>query len=300
MEQALLIHGVLVPACCALALTLVLRRRGTRWRGVTLAVALLLGARANDSFGGFPPTNGWMWIVVAVCSAAIVGTMAGERAGSRLGRGITCVVAALVASLLLPLPMWRSTDTRLLLAAGLAVSSILMLPVGMHRGGFSMWCGCSLAMAGTSAVALQTGFAKLAVSIGAVACACGWIGVASSVLRPRHMMHAGIAGTLVVMSVTVLGSATAYAYETAATPGWIFVASAMAPLGCWLGEAPPFRASGMASAIARIVGVATLSGAAVMGAAMHAGLGPSTGTDAYAWTGDDRTHIIPSLDARAH
>lgn len=299
MEQALFIHGVLVPACCALALTLALRRRTMRWRGVALFVALLLGARANDSFGGFPPTNGWMWLVIAVGASVTVGATAGERGVSRVGRGIICLVAALMASLLLPLPMWRSADARLLLAAGLGATSMLMLPVGMHRGGFSVWCACSVAVAGTSAVALQTGFAKLAVSLGAVACACGWIGVASSVVRPRHRMPLGIAGTLAVVSVTTLGSATAYAYETASTPWWIFAASATAPLGCWLGEAPPFRASRMASAIARIAGVATLSGAAVIGTLRHAGVGASAASDAYACIGDDRLPAIQPFLARA-
>ena len=297
MEQDLIIHGVLVPAACAIALLLFTRRWGTRCRGVALALALLLGARANDSFGGFPPTNRWMWIVIAACAAALVGAAAGERSGSRTGRAIVCALAGCVAALLMPVPMWQSADARLLLAGALGVIALLLLPVGMHRGGFSFWCACSVAIAGTSAVALLTGFAKLAVSLGAVSCACGWIGVVGVVVRPRHALHAGISGTLVLVAVTVLGAASAFAYETSFTPTWIFVAAGASPLGCWLGEAPPFRASRMASALARILGVVVLAGAAVVGAVLHANRNASTEADAYACLDDARMHASRTNDS---
>jgi lysylphosphatidylglycerol synthetase-like protein (DUF2156 family) len=259
-------------------------------RGVSCALALLLSARANDSFGGFPPTNGWMWIVIAVCAVALVGAAAGERSASRNGRAIVCALAGCIAALLMPVPMWQSVDARLLLAGALGVIALLLLPVGMHRGGFSFWCACSMAIAGTSVVALLTGFAKLAVALGAVSCACGWIGVASALVRPRHALHAGISGTLVLVAVTVLGAASAFGYETSSTPAWIFVAAGASPLGCWLGEAPPFRASRMASALARILGVVVIAGAAVTGAVLHANRNASTDADAYACVDDARTH----------
>ena len=290
MEQDLIIHGVLLPAACAVVLLLVTRRWGTRVRGVSCALALLLSARANDSFGGFPPTNGWMWIVIAVCAVALVGAAAGERSGSRTGRAIVCALAGCIAALLMPVPMWQSVDARLLLAGALGVIALLLLPVGMHRGGFSFWCACGMAIAGTSAVALLSGFAKLAVALGAVSCACGWIAVASALARPRHALHAGISGTLVIVAVTVLGAASAFGYETSSTPAWIFVAAGASPLGCWVGEAPPFRASRMASALARILGVAVLAGAAVTGAVLHANRNASTEADAYACADDARTH----------
>ena len=290
MEQDLIIHGVLLPAACAVVLLLVTRRWGTRVRGVSCALALLLSARANDSFGGFPPTNGWMWIVIAACAAALIGAAAGERSGSRTGRGIVCALAGCIAALLMPVPMWQSADTRLLLAGSLGAIALLLLPVGMHRGGFSFWCACSVAIAGTSAVALVTGFAKLAVALGAVSCACGWIGIASALVRPRHALHAGISGTLVLVAVSVLGAASAFGYETSSTPAWIFVAAGASLLGCWLGEAPPFRASRMASALARILGVAVLAGAAVTGAVLHANRNASTEADAYACVDDPRMH----------
>ena len=102
--------------------------------------------------------------------------------------------------------------------------------------------------------------------------------------------HAGISGTLVLVAVTVLGAASAFGYETSSTPAWIFVAAGASPLGCWLGEAPPFRASRMALALARILGVAVLAGAAVTGAVLHANRNASTDADAYACVNDARTH----------
>lgn len=290
MEEDLIIRGVLLPAAFAVVLILLTRRWGTRCRGPVLALTLLLGARANDSFGGFPPTNGWMWIVVATCGVAVTGALAGERSGSRAGRAIVCLLAATIAALLLPLPMWRTADARLVLAGGMGAVALLLLPIGMHRGGFSMWCASSLAIAGVSAVALLTGFAKLAIALGGASCACGWIGVASTLVRPRHALHAGISGTLVIAAVTVLGGASAFAYDTGSTPTWVFVAAAASPLGCWLGDAPPFRASRMASALARIMGVAAIAGAAVVGALLHANRDATNGADAYAWMNGASTH----------
>lgn len=219
-----------------------------------------MSARVQDHFGGLPPTNGWMWLPLVVLLVGVLSLAAGDHATGRPGRGVACAVIGLLAALLLPWPEWRMAEGRLLLGVAIATCAALLLPLGMHRGNFSWWCGISLGLVAPSVLALATGFAKLAITIGAVSCACGWIGVAATLTRPRHRLHAGITGTMVLACVAVVGSAAAFAFDMSGMPGWIFALAAAAPLGTWLGEAPPFRGSAMASALARMAGAAMITG----------------------------------------
>ena len=70
--------------------------------------------------------------------------------------------------------------------------------------------------------------------------------------------------------------------------------AAVAPLGVWLGEAPPFRATRVASALARVAGVGALAGAAVWAAASHG----AQGSDAYAAHGDSNAKQVVANLAR--
>jgi len=280
LEQHLFLIAVLLPAAVATCAAVLLRRTAPRLVGVALAAACVTSARVQDHFGGLPPTNGWMWLPLVVLLVAVLGAAAGDGATGRQGRGIACVVIGLVAALLLPWPEWRAAESRLLLGAAIAACSALLLPLGMHRGNFSWWCAVSLGLVAPSVLALATGFAKLAITIGAVSCACGWIGVAAAVTRPRHRLHAGIAGTMVLACVAVVGSAAAFAFDMSGTPAWIFVLAAAAPLGAWLGEAPPFRGSAMVSALARVAGAAMITGAVIWQCVPR--LMPDQPGDAYA------------------
>ena len=130
--------------------------------------------------------------------------------------------AALLAALLLPLPEWRGDSERLVLAGGIALNAALLLPIGMHRGGFSTWLAFSVALAGTSGVALMTGFAKLAVPCGAVSFACGCMGLFALGQRPHRTLHAGIGGAIVIATCASLGAAGAYAFETGGVTRFAF------------------------------------------------------------------------------
>jgi hypothetical protein len=280
VEQHLFLIAVLLPAAVATCAAVLLRRVAPRLVGLALATACVMSARAQDHFGGLPPSNGWMWLPVVVLLIAVVGAAAGDRATGRQGRGIACVVIGLIASLLLPWPEWRTAESRLLLGVAIAGCSALLLPLGMHRGNFSWWCAVSLGLVAPSVLSLATGFAKLAVTIGGVSCACGWIGVAAVLTRPRHRLHAGIAGTMVLACVSVIGSAAAFAFDTSGMPAWVFMLAAVAPLGAWMGEAPPFRGSAMVSALARVSGSAMITAAVVWPCVPR--LVPKEPGDAYA------------------
>lgn len=263
MEQHLLIHGVLWP--CALALALILAWRSLRDRtvGLALALAFVASASEQDQLAAVPPEGSWTWLPVALAAAVVVGCALGRRGAGRSARDAICIVAALIAALLLPLPEWRGDDARLLLAGTLALHASLLLPLAMHRGGFSSWLAFSISIAGTSGVAMASGFAKLAVACGAFSAACGMVGVLALSQRPHRSLHAGIAGGIAIAGCATLGAATAFAFETAGIPRIAFLCVALAPLGSWLGEAPPFRTTPLASGIARVTGSAIIAGLGV-------------------------------------
>lgn len=280
MELDLLLRGVIAPVLAAIAVLAVSWNAGTRLRGVALLVAFVFSCLVQEPIDAMPPRAAWQWVPVAAIAATTVALAAGERAIDRVGRAIACALAASLACVLFPLPEWSTAASRLALGTSLATCSMLTLPIGMHRGGASFWIACGVSLGGTAALVLLTGFAKLAVPVGAVSATC-LVVAALTRLTPRHALHAGIAGSVAIVCVTVLGCAAAFAFETADLPAWITVVGAAAPLGMWLGEAPPFRANRAASALARVLGSGVLALAAVMAAASHAQRAPAGG-DAYA------------------
>jgi hypothetical protein len=294
MERDLVIHGVLVPAALALAVIVASRSLRTRTVGLALALAFIASAARMEPLALLPSEGSWTWLTIGVGACALIGAAAGERGAGRAGRAATCVLAALLAALLAPLPEWRDDEARLVLAGAVALHGALLLPIGMHRGGFSVWLSFSLALAGTSVVALVTGFAKLAIPCGAVSFTCGCIGLLATLQPERRSIHAGIGGALALAACSTMGAAGAFAFETGGVPKLAFVLAATAPLGCWLGEAPPFRASRAASALARVTGVVALAAAAVWMAASHR---PVT-SDAYALAGEPHVHERQESRAR--
>lgn len=278
MEADLLLHGVLWPTALAIAVVVASRSQRARLVGVALAVAFVISAGAQERLEPLPAIGSWTWIPVGVAMAALTGVAAGQRGGGRIGRAAACAIAALLAALLMPLPEWGGDDARLLLAGVIALQSVLLMPIAMHRGGFSTWLAFSVALAGTSVLALETGFAKLAIPCGATSFACGCMGLFALAQRPHRTLHAGICGAIVIATCASLGAAGAFAFETGGVPKAAFLLAAIAPLGCWLGEAPPFRGTRAASAMARVIGAGAVAGVAVWVAASHR----ATGSDAYA------------------
>ncbi len=260
MESQLVLHGVLLPAAFAFALVIAFARRHDRWMGVALLLAFAISIANFDPIVIQPRQGAWTTVVLSLGVMVAIATVASHRGGSRAGRGVACAIAGCVGALILTLPEWVGAERRLLLAAALAASSAMLLPPGMHRGGFSFWCAQSLALAGVSLLALASGFAKLAIPVGAVSALCGWIGVLALFTHPHRSVHAGISGSVAIAGVAALSSAATHAFDTGALPPSACVLAALAPLGCWLGELPPFRMSRIASGLARILGCAVISG----------------------------------------
>jgi hypothetical protein len=260
VESQLILHGVLLPAAFAFALVIAFARRQARWMGVSLLLAFAISISHFDPIVAQPRQGAWTTIVLCLALMVGVATAASDRGGSRGGRGIVCAIAGCAGALMLTMPEWIAAERRLLLALALAACSALLLPPGMHRGGFSFWFSQSLALAGVSLLALASGFAKLAIPVGAASALCGWIGVLALLTRPHRAVHAGISGSVAIAGIAGLASATTFAFDTGELPASACALAAMSPLGCWLGELPPFRASRIASGLARILGCAVISG----------------------------------------
>lgn len=292
MEERLFLDGVLLPALCAVVVASLLRGRLSRWLGAALVTAPLVSSANQQGIWAWPHGGEWTWIVVALAAVACCGASGGHDAGSRTGRGVVCAVAACLVSLLLPLPGWQDAASRLVLAVAGALAAALLLPLGMHRGGFSNWFSCSLALAAPSVVALGCGFAKLAVAMGALSATCGLMGLVAAF--SRRPLPPQLSGTLVIALACVSGSATAHAFDSLNTPGWVFVVAGSSPLGAWLAEAPPFRGRSLVSALARVVGVAAIAGLAIWAVAPR--LASDGDSDAYAARNADvPDHLAASL-----
>ena len=278
MEERLFLIGVLVPACCALAMAVVALRHRARWMGISLAMALAISSFNQQGGLTWPRPGEWTWLALSLITASICAAVGGHDAGSRAARGIVCSIAACVACVLLPLPGWADAISRLALAAAAAAGAACLLPLGTRRGGFSIWTCWSIAIAAPSVVALSCGFAKLAMALGAVSATCGTL--AALALFTRHAWPAGMSGSIVIALTCVLGAAVAHAFDSLNTPGWVFVVAGAAPLGAWLGEAPPFRRTTLVSALARLVGVGIIAGLATWAVAPR--LASDGESDAYA------------------
>jgi hypothetical protein len=278
VESQLILHGVLLPAAFAFAVVIAFARRHDRWMGVSLLVAFAISVSHFDPIVSQPRQGAWTTIVLCLGLMVGIATIANQRGGTRVTRGITCSIAGCAGALMLTLPEWAGAEQRLLLAASIAACSAILLPPGMHRGSFSFWCAQSLALMGVSLLALSSGFAKLAIPVGAASALCGWIGLLAVFTRPHRSIHAGISGSVAIAGIAGLASATTFAFNTGDLPASACVLAGLSPLGCWLGELPPFRESRVASGLARILGCAAVSGLVAWIA-----LGASAGGDGDAY-----------------
>jgi hypothetical protein len=294
METQLFLHGVLLPSAIAFAVVIAIARRHPRWMGVAILIAFVVGVGAFDPIVDRPTTGSWTNAVLALGAMIAAATGFAGMLHHRLARGLACAICALLGSLVFAMPEWSGAESRLGLAAGLGASCALLLPPGMHRGGFSFWCAQSVALAGASALALWSGFAKLALPVGAVSATCGWIALLAVASRPHRAVHADFTGTVAIAGLAAVAAATVHAFDTGATPSTACLCAGVAPLGCWLGELPPFRGSRMASGLARILGCGAIAGLAVFLAIQRPG---AESSDAYAVANASGDQATIGMDA---
>jgi hypothetical protein len=281
VETDLVLHGVLIPAACALALSLVIARRHARCMGAVPLVAFTVSVAWLDPIAARPAFGSWTNAVLALGLMVASATVIESGAQGRWMRGIACIVIGLSGAILFAMPEWTDAASRLALAGSLAIVTALLLPAATRHGGFSFWCSQSVALAAVSALALSSGFAKLALPIGAVSAACGWVGIQALLGGSRHPILAGLPGAAAIVGVAGIGSATTFAFDTGSISPIACIAAALAPAGCRLGDLPAISGSRIASGTARVLGCGVIA-TAVIAACLAAG--SRSRSDAYALT----------------
>lgn len=279
MEQALLLNAVLLPALSAAlvlaAVVVPLRaargRPGPRssWMAAGRLLALLVVAPAVASIArqessfipvpSWPPSVSSQWLGPALVVAATVAMLVGAGPG-RLGT-LVCAVAASSASMVLVAPPGLTGGPAQLLAMAIAALSGLAAAGVASRPGPAPLVGWWLSLAVASAMVLLSGFAKLALVLGALSAGCAAFAV---VFRLVPGMALG------VPAATSLGCALATCaflgcgYDEAGFPRWAWAVLALSPLGMHLGtlrciaRRPTFRRAVVALVPASIAGLALL------------------------------------------
>lgn len=271
MEMQIFLFGIALPALVSIAFSAFQNvrartRNGNLFFGVALSITLFLSAISEDSIVNFTSQNLWLWFPLAVLLSATLAVVGNIFAHWFNAQSIIACLSTIGAALLLNIPGWGSMTNRLLLGIAVAACAILLLVVVQRRKSFSTPMALSFALIAPSALAMISGFAKLAVPLGAVSCCLGFVSLIRLATRSGAPNNdcVGFGGAVVVATMAALGAATGFAYDTNAVPTVSWLLAAIAPLGLWLGEAPVIRARPVLSAWARILGCVILTIACVV------------------------------------
>lgn len=267
----ILFFGIALPVAFGLIFIVLQGIRNKLWKanyfsGLALASTLLLSAMSEDSFYSFTTQNLWLWFPLAVGLSALIASTGNAFTNSlRTGALIVCA-SAIPAALVLNIPNWQSPTSRFLLGVVTAIFAFFLNRVVERHNNFSTFIALSFSLTAASVLAMISGFAKLAVPIGAVSCCLGIVSLIRLITwTPAHNhVCLGLSGAVTITSVAVFGSATGLGYDTSGLPIICWVLSAIAPLGLWVGELPRICSRPTLSSWARIFGCAILSAVAIV------------------------------------
>lgn len=255
-------------------------------------MALLLVAPAIAAFvhqeGGleWPPLLAFGWLPVAFVVAALVAAVAGEGAPGAPGTSgapattvnsfcarldpyaiAFALVAACSACVLLAPPGLGFPATRLLAAVAIALSASVMAVTARRAGPAAF-----IAMWGTaaclSAMALLSGFIKLAIILGATSAAVAALAVLACFLRG---VAPGLSGCITFAAVLGGSAFMGAGYDEHGIPAWTWALLAASPAASVIALVPAIaqrpRLSGAARALAPIgvAAAALLAGAWLSG-----------------------------------
>lgn len=250
MEQALLLNAVLVPALAAVLVLAILvipmraacgrPRPRSPWGLVGRFLALLVVAPAITSIarqeGSINPVPSWPpavsseWLAPALVVSAAVAMLVGAGAG-RLGT-LACAVAASAASMVLVAPPGLAGGTAQLLAMAIAALSGLGAAAVASRPGPAPLVGWWLALSAASAMVLLSGFAKLALVLGALSAGCAAFAILLALVPG---MALGVPAAVSLGCALATSAFLGCGYDEAGFPRWSWLLLALSPLGMALG-----------------------------------------------------------------
>ena len=271
MEMEILLYAIALPSfvgvmfsyCGNLARKISVL---TGFNGCALAATLLLSSMSQESLIQFTSQNRWLWFPLTTFMIAVLTDACGLFKKIMPLRIYIAFAVIILGAAFLLIPSWDNLSRRLFLGVAVGGCATVLVLVVEKRKCFSTSLGLSFSLIAPSVLAMLSGFAKLAIPLGAVAFCLGIISLIELVrqMRGRKCLGLGEGGGVVVASIAGLGSATGFGYDTTNIPIWIWVLSAAAPLGLCLGEFPGICLKKIPSACARICGCVILAVAAIL------------------------------------
>lgn len=239
MELDLALHAVLIPSLLAMALCVATRFIPIVRRVTPLLVPLALAGvavRAGVVQEGaailetWPPATRWITALACIAATALGGAVLGLFAVRDDDRGplIPALLGGLLSAgavlLLLEIP---GESTRWTIARAAAAAGVLsmVLATGKVRGP-GIFLSLAFPSAAIAGLLLVSGSAKLAVTAGSIAFACGLLGLAS--IPFRITLGAGGIATMTVAATTLAAEGRAYDYDS--FPSWVWLVAVLAPL----------------------------------------------------------------------
>jgi hypothetical protein len=239
MEQHLALHAVLIPSlfaaiACGVSRFIPFLRRFTPVL-VPLAIAAVavragVVQEGSSILSAWPPATRWITAIACIMAMGCGGSLLGLFAIHENGRGpLAAAILAgafsggiVLALLALPGESTAGMTARTAVASGLLA---MVLSIGKVRGP-GIFLSLAFPAAALAGLLLLSGSAKLAVTAGSVAFACGLLGLLSIPLRIT--LGAGGVGVMTVALATLAAEGRAYDYES--FPGWIWTVVALSPL----------------------------------------------------------------------
>ena len=225
----------------------------------------MTSAISEDSLQNFTTLNRWLWFPCSILLCGFItgiGDLFSRSFGARVFISCSSVI---LGALFMDIPEWGNVTSRLVLGMATALCSTLLFVVVQRRNFFSTSISLSFALIAPSVLAMLSGFAKLAVPIGAASCCLGFVSLVRLATQSKAPLNecVGFSGAVVIACIAALGAATGWSYDTNEIPIAAWLLASIAPLGLWLGELPFIRLRPTLSAWARILGCVILAASSI-------------------------------------
>lgn len=250
------------------------------------AAGWMIALRVQEGDAIWSLRQRWHWLVVAAAAsggiAALVSLpwLRGWLAELRPGRGdalalnLAAVAIAFTLRFTLHLPGAEGYSERLLLLLAVMLPAILLWPSAGREPGAAFGAAVWIAASSLSAMALLGGFAKLAISIGAIASAAAAAAIISAWGRRSLGATAGIAFAAMLAAASAAGRA--YDDSGVAAAVWLLPLASLVVFALPL----PQAWGDLRRSLLRLAAVLLLAGAAVAAIASGSGaFGSPSGED---------------------